>query len=220
MLTPDHTRITALLKRPEPVTWVFAGDSITHGALHTYGGRDYTEHFSERLRFEMMRGRDVVIKTGISGWALANFLPDIEWSCLRHRPDVVSINFGLNDCRGGAAGVARFREDYRAVLARLRAADAAIVLHTPNGVLPADEMRTANMPPYLDAIRELASEADCVLVDHWAQWKGCISYWLSDPAHPTDLGHRAMAHTLLRELGMWDDKSEVCRLFVPNVEPK
>ena len=34
-------------------TWVFFGDSITHGALHTYGWRSFPEIFEERLRFEM-----------------------------------------------------------------------------------------------------------------------------------------------------------------------
>ena len=53
-----------------PLRWVFTGDSITHGAVHTYGWRDYTELFSERLRYEMGRRRDMVIKTGISGWTI------------------------------------------------------------------------------------------------------------------------------------------------------
>ena len=49
----------------EPLRWVFAGDSITHGALHTMGWRDYTELFSERLRHELKRPRDCVVKTGV-----------------------------------------------------------------------------------------------------------------------------------------------------------
>lgn len=218
MKTPDHTRIAELLKREQPVTWVLTGDSITHGAQHTYGARDYAEHFSERVRWELRRMRDAVIKTGISGWTIAGFLPDIEWSCLRHRPEAVSLNFGMNDCRGGKDGVAGFRKDYREVVARLRAAGAAIVLHTPNGVLPSDELRTANLPAYVNAIRDIARDEGCVLVDHWAAWQnGLISYWLSDAAHPSDLGHRVMAHVMFKELGMWDEKSETCRLFVPNV---
>ena len=42
--------IRALLGRAEPVRWVFTGDSITHGAAHTIGWRDYTELFDERAR--------------------------------------------------------------------------------------------------------------------------------------------------------------------------
>src|SRR6266446_3517466 len=47
--------------------WVFTGDSITHGALHTLGWRSYPAHFAERVRWELRRMRDVVINTGISG---------------------------------------------------------------------------------------------------------------------------------------------------------
>src|SRR5262245_38050003 len=52
--------IKQLLARPEPVTWVFTGDSITHGALHTRGWRSYPEHFAERVRWELKRMRDIV----------------------------------------------------------------------------------------------------------------------------------------------------------------
>ena len=41
--------IRRLLSRDAPVKWLFTGDSITHGALHTIGWRDYTELFSERV---------------------------------------------------------------------------------------------------------------------------------------------------------------------------
>ena len=50
--------IRALLGRDEPVRWVFTGDSITHGAAHTIGWRDYTELFDERARWELRRTRE------------------------------------------------------------------------------------------------------------------------------------------------------------------
>ena len=44
-------RIRALLAdKSHPLTWVFTGDSITHGAKHTHGSRTYVEHFAERVR--------------------------------------------------------------------------------------------------------------------------------------------------------------------------
>jgi acyl-CoA thioesterase I len=62
-----------LLANKEPIIWVFTGDSITHGALHTFGWRSYVEHFAERVRFEMRRMTDVVINTGISGDTMSLF---------------------------------------------------------------------------------------------------------------------------------------------------
>jgi hypothetical protein len=54
--------VRALLTGTEPVTWLFTGDSITHGALHTMGWRSYPEHFAERVRWELRRMRDASLR--------------------------------------------------------------------------------------------------------------------------------------------------------------
>lgn len=43
-------QVRPLLKADRPLKWLFTGDSITHGALHTFGWRDYAELFAERVR--------------------------------------------------------------------------------------------------------------------------------------------------------------------------
>jgi hypothetical protein len=62
-MNPADERPRTLLRTEKPVKWLFYGDSITHGAAHTRGWRDYTEIFSERIRTELQRAEDVVIKT-------------------------------------------------------------------------------------------------------------------------------------------------------------
>lgn len=215
-------RVASLIAGNEPLRWIFAGDSITHGAKHTYGGRDYVEHFAERLRWELGRSRDHVIKTGISGWRINVLLDDIDWSLLQHRPDVVSINMGMNDCCQGDAGLATFRRDYEAVLDTVKTStDAPLVLHTPNDVLPSAAERASNLPGYVQVVRELAKEREAVLVDHYAEWHAVQpDYWCSDAVHPSDIGHIVMANRLLKSLNLFDEKSEMCRLFVPKPEPK
>ncbi|MBL8294024.1 MAG: SGNH/GDSL hydrolase family protein, partial [Bryobacterales bacterium] len=74
------------LSGKEPLTWVFTGDSITHGALHTMGWRSYPEHFAERVRWELRRVRDIVINTGISGDRMPRLVGDAEWRVHRFRP--------------------------------------------------------------------------------------------------------------------------------------
>jgi len=214
---PEIEAFRRLLKRVEPATWLFAGDSITHGALHTFGARDYTEHFTERLRWEMGRRRDCVIKTGVSGWTVATMLDDIQWSLLRHKPDAVSLMFGMNDCVAGAPGLGEFRRGYRELVRRVRGeCGAAIAVHTLNRVLPTDAERFPHAAAYVDVVREVAAEAGAVLIDHWAHWENVyVYYWLSDAIHPGDIGHRVLAHLMFRELEMWDEKSDTCRLFVP-----
>lgn len=216
----DLLRIQECLKANAPKRWVFAGDSITHGALHTFGWRDYTEHIAERLRYELRRGRDHVIKTGISGWTVRQFLDDLDWSLMQYRPDVVSINYGMNDCVMGEKALPDFEERYRRTLTRIRGEleSAAIVLHVPNPILPNDTSRAPALPAFSEVVRRLAAEFGCVLVDHPAHWSNRpIWYLMSDAIHPNDMGHRLMAHAMLRELEMWDSNSPVCGLFVPPV---
>lgn len=41
------------------------------------------------------------------------------------------------------------------------------------------------------------------------------AYLMSDPFHPNECGHRAFAQRIFRDIGIWDDASYTCRLFVP-----
>ena len=221
---PVHReRIDELLRSDQPIKWLFAGDSITQGARHTFGHRDYVELFSERVRFELRRYRDSVINTAVSGWTLQKLLEDLPWSLSQHRPDVVSLNFGINDCyylaAAGDQSVTVFHTQLVELLERVRSdCDPAIVIHVPNTILPAAGSRHRNMPPFIECLRKFARDADAVVVDHWQEWTDAgdvTHYWLSDSIHPNELGHRAMAHALFRALNMFDPKSHTCQLFVP-----
>ena len=214
--------IRALLDRPTPVRWVFAGDSITHGAAHTVGWRDYTELFSERIRWELGRTRDIVIKTGISGWTVEDLIADLEWNVLQFRPECVSLMFGLNDCLKGPDGIDRFRETYTRIIETIRAETGAeILMHTPNWLLPTDRAaRVEFLPMYREAVLEIAKVTCAACVDHFPIWaaaepSGGMHHWLAHGCHPNEYGHRVLVHTIFRELGIWDEKSWTCQLNVP-----
>jgi lysophospholipase L1-like esterase len=217
-------RIRALLRGDAPVRWVFAGDSITHGAAHTIGWRDYTELFSERVRWELRRTRDVVIKTGISGWTITELEADLDWIVLQFRPECVSLMFGMNDCKHGPDSIPSFREAYTRVIERIRTeTEAAVLLHTPNWILAtADEARLTFLPAYREAILKVATETDTPCVDHFPIWQeadagGAMHHWLADGCHPNEYGHRVFAHTLFRALEIWDPSSWTCQLITPQL---
>jgi acyl-CoA thioesterase I len=218
----DLELLTRRLAKHESMRWVFTGDSIAHGALHTMGWRDYTELFAERVRWEMSRLRDCVIKTATSGWKITDVETELEACALRYEPHAMSIAVGTNDCYLGADAVAAFTAAYKRVIARIRAeSDAAVIIHTPPPVLPLDELRSPHLPAYVQAVRDVAASTGAILVDHHAHWtaaaveRGALAYWLSDAIHPNECGHRAMAHLLLHTLGIADMTSNVGRLFVP-----
>ena len=218
--------IKALLNREEPVRWVFAGDSITHGAAHTIGWRDYTELFSERVRWELRRTRDMVIKTGISGWQITNLADDLDWNVLQFRPDCVSLMFGMNDCTLGTDGLAEFERQYIAVIDRIKTeTGAAILLHTPNAICSSTgEPRLSHLASYREAILAVSAKTCVPCIDHYAEWTsyegtGTMHHWLADGFHPNEYGHRAFARSLMRALDIWDPATWSGSLPIPSIAP-
>jgi hypothetical protein len=213
--------IRSRMTSAEPIRWLFAGDSITHGALHTMGWRDYVELFGERVRWEMGRMRDCVIKTACSGWRITNLQDDFEWSIAQHRPHIVSINVGMNDCGAGRDGLAAFEEIYRGVVRRVQSdLSSQLILHTPNRILPLDAQRTSPLPEYAKIVRKIAVESQAIVVDHFADWaiyetNGWMPFLLSDAIHPNECGHRLMNRSLLQALNLWDEKSVTGQLLIP-----
>ena len=220
-MTNDRERIGSLLKGSAPIKWLFAGDSIAQGALHTFGWRDFSELFAERVRFELERNLDCVIKTAVSGWRVGDVLENFETTLVQHGPDVVFIYLGMIDCSAGGEAVGQFKSDYGRLIEQIRTrTPAAIIAQTPNRALESDAVRASAIGLYAQAIRDVARETGAMLVDSFATWEsfardGRLDYLLSDPIHPNELGHRALAHEILRELGLLDPSSRTCRLFVP-----
>ncbi|MCE5309456.1 MAG: SGNH/GDSL hydrolase family protein [Acidobacteriales bacterium] len=217
--------IKGLLAGKDPVTWVFTGDSITHGALHTMGWRSYPEHFAERVRWELGRVRDIVINTGISGDRLPRLLQDAEWRVHRFQPQVVSLMMGMNDCIAGPTGRDVFRKALDTFLADLKAQKSLLLLHTPNPIYLPDMEKDSrkDLPAYVDILRQFASDNAVPLVDHYQHWMETrrnryeLVYLLNDAAvHPNQHGHVEFANYLFRKLGIFDPAtSRTCRLFVP-----
>lgn len=220
-MTGDDLRgVRQVLDSADPRVWVFLGDSVTAAGWHTWGGRGYAELFEERLR-EIGRSRDAVINTAVSGWRVTDLAPQLDALCLRFRPDVVLINLGLNDTRGGAEGVAEFGRVYRETVRRIGAeSGAAMVLMTPNGTLPTAPAHVVeHLPAYVDEVRAVAADCGVPVVDHHAEWRladeNVWFHWLGHGCHPNAYGHRAMARTLMRALGVWDPEARSGRLLVP-----
>lgn len=217
-------RLRVGMAGPAPLRWLFAGDSVTQGASHTGGARDYVQLVEERLRWEMGRRRDHVIRTGVSGWTVQDLASDLDWSVLQYRPHVVSLMFGLNDAARDEPGPAAFAATYRVVVDHLLAAGVVVLVHTPNPVpLTETPERVANLPHHVEEVRRLARERDVVLIDHDAAWAsaagtGTAELWMSQGCHPNAAGHRLLARTTLERLGLWDGSRQTGRLFVPGVE--
>jgi acyl-CoA thioesterase I len=243
---PHFDHITSLLASDTPATWVFCGDSITHGAVHTVGYRDYTELFDERmyeLVFEMpARKEDVVINTGVSGWSTSILQPRVEERILRFKPDAVFIMLGTNDAVASFDGLDGFAQRYADIIAQIRAAGIErIVLQTAFPMPPLDPAlyigsdafadtaslevgirgfaaRQESIETYVETTRRVATQHGLPLIDHWPIWKNLgtlMGHYTDGGFHPNEYGHRLIAHTIFRDLGIWDAESRICRMFLP-----
>ena len=198
-----------LLCGSKPVVWVFAGDSITQGAHHTDGQRNYCEHFAERIHSQLHRHYDVVINASVPGETAQSLLADLEWRILRFRPDAVSVMIGINDATAGHKGRSEFRRNLEHIVQCIRADKALLLLHTPPRVDVERVNTRADLRSYVRLVRDVARELDVPCVDHWAFWKmaaadgGNINAWLAaDGLHPTAEGHRHLAKLLFKRFGI------------------
>jgi len=213
-------RITKFLQSTDPVKWLFYGDSITHGAVHTFGARDYAEHFDERVRFEMGRVTDVVINTAISGNTTRELLAGFDWRVRQFAPQVVFLMIGMNDCSETRQLPAEeFQKNLHQLCAQLQEINALPVLQTTCLILPnTTPDREPYFAEYMQIIRDVARGNNLPLVDHhqyWEENRDKLYYWMSNPFHPNAEGHLAFAHLLFREMGIFDANSNTCRLFTP-----
>lgn len=218
----DYQKLMTMLQEERQSIWLFAGDSITHGALHTNGWRSYVEHFQERLRWELSHFHDYVINTGISGYKTDNLMQTFEESVSRFSPDVVFVMLGMNDCTWGSSGRSKFMENMRRIIEQIRDIGAIPVIQTPNTINVADHPARIELPAYVDVIREEASARQAVLIDHYAHWEsqtksndGVMLGWLNDAIHPNERGHMELARKIFMDLHIFDPASPTCSITSP-----
>lgn len=218
--------IHALLRSSKPAKWIFYGDSITMGALHTMGWRDYPELFSERIRFELRRHDDIVIKSAYDGNTTRHLLESFDWRVGQFQPQVVFIMVGTNDCYEDSAGprvpLEEFKDNLKTLIKKARTLKGCRpILQTACPIWPGGSPeRERNLPKYTSAIRAIARENRVPLIDHMAYWQrkakapGSAQYaWMSDGIHPNEMGHRVFAELIFKKLKIHAPNSPVCRLF-------
>lgn len=205
----DLQRLTAALADPAPLNWLLTGDSITHGLVHTQGGRSYPEHLHELVRGELARVRDIVVNSAISGNRIVDILDDWERRVTSWNPDVVTLMIGTNDVSTGGERPVLTAEEYatslREFVTRARGLGAIVVLQTPPAVDGLNAPERARIGEFAEAVRQVAAAEDVLLVDQYARYaelgNGGVPWGLmGDPFHPNAAGHAALALELANAL--------------------
>ena len=214
-------------------TWVFYGDSITHGAAHTHGWRSFMEIFHERIRSEFLIKKDMVINSGSSGYNTTHLLEEnyFNWSISRFNPQVVFLLIGCNDIPIKKLGeVLDFERRLDLLVKKIEKTGAIVILQTYNTIeyCPTKYdylIRYKKFPEFNQAIRKIAQKHDLILIDHEKHWEKYASSpevlkkWLGESIHPGAQGHLEMAKIIFQALNIYSPTSRCINVKIANLTP-
>ncbi len=213
LTTPQQTVKELVEDEETPATWLFMGDSITHGSAWTGGYDTLAQLFEKFVKDDLDRPQDLVINAGSSGATTASTLSDLNRRLVKYNPDVVVLMLGTNDA-AGKVSENTYKANLRTILDKIMDKGAVPVLRTP----PPTSRDGYAIADYAQYIRDVANEtkyADkVILVDQYARWTSMNwnAVFTRDDLHPDEAGHLWFAHQLIQELGLWDSKYEICKL--------
>ncbi len=190
----DFTDFIERLDAGGPVRVAGLGDSLTDGWQVRRG---FFPRFVDGLRARWPAAAIEADAAGVPGDMAAGGRQRVAGLAAR-RPDLTSVQFGINDCFAGV-DPADFSRDLRAIAEALVAAGSQVVLCTSCSVAHLDE--AAAIAPYYAAIEALGPELGLPVASlhrYWDRTAGAdqgLFGW--DGIHPTDAGHQVMAEGLL-----------------------
>lgn len=185
----------------KPLTIVCLGDSVTGVYYHTGGRRAYPEMLEVALKKLHPDTPVKVINAGISGHTADMGLERLERDVLVHRPDLVTVSFGLNDVAGRTPEA--YRSNLEKIVAKCREQHCRVVLCTPNAVIETGGRPRKRIEEYCQILREVAKQSGAAVCDQYqagealrAQDPRAWRLTLSDEIHPNLDGHKRMAEEL------------------------
>ncbi|NLX99340.1 MAG: hypothetical protein GXY83_24650 [Rhodopirellula sp.] len=193
------------LQAGQPVKVVCLGDSVTGIYYHTGGRRAYPEMLGWALKTAFPQTAVTAVNAGISGNSTIDGLNRLQKDVLDHKPDLVTIMFGLNDMV--RVPKLDFQVNLGQMIQRCRQAGAEVILCTPNSVIDTPGRPIPRLVEYCGAIKEVAQKYEVPLSDVYATYESLRARdplaWrllLSDEIHPNMDGHKLNAETLCRSI--------------------
>ena len=203
-MTEDQRRFVSRtrsdLEAGADVTIVAYGDSITAGFAVRRG---FPSFWKEMLDEKYPEAGLEMINSGISGDTTLDGLSRLDWAVLSYEPDLVTINFGINDCVLGL-GLEEFEMNLVEMVRRIRAGPGSEVLLLTSQLLETPHYDRLVLD-YYQAIERVAREMDVGFVDVHGAWMRRVeqgtplsSLILPGLDHPNEAGYRIIAEELMR----------------------
>ena len=223
----------------DPVTIVCLGDSVTHGCFEVFLNRfgqvdtvcEGVSGYPMLLQKALLRlfpfSAVNVINAGISGDGTTGALKRFDRDVAPFRPDLVTVNLGLNDCcaQDPEASLANYMENLRTLFQKIDALGAEAMLVTPNMMCAYVDPALTDEPlrqvaetvatrqtggvltNFVDAAREIARQAGAAVADTYADWQAMERSGVDTTAllsnhinHPTRDMHPLFVHRILEQL--------------------
>lgn len=182
------------------VTIVAFGDSITAGYCVRCG---FPSFWKELLVKKYPEAVVEMINSGTCGDTSMDGLARLDWAVLAYEPDLITINFGINDCALGL-DLEEFEMNFVEMVHRIRAGPNSEVLllsSQPLETPPYDRM----VLDYYQAVHRVAKEMNVGFVNVYSAWMRKVnagmplgSMILSGLDHPNEAGYRVIAEELMK----------------------
>ncbi len=180
-------------------TIVCFGDSITAGYAVRRG---FPSFLLESLRQRFPDSKIEMINSGISGDTSQDGLSRLDWAVLSYEPDLVTINFGINDCVLGLS-LEEYEMNLVEMVRRIRAGPDSEILLLSSQPLesPPYDQRVLD---YYQTVETVAKEMNVGFVDVYGAWMKRVragmpldSLILPGLDHPNEAGYRIIAEELM-----------------------
>lgn len=209
----DHTTFLTEIKSELVKEWptnrtinlVFHGHSVPAGYFKTPHVNTLESYPYQVLRILKERYPNAVINivnTAIGGENAAQGASRFEKEVLTHRPDVLFIDYGLNDLR---IGLEAAMKSWQEMIGSALENDIKVILLTPSPNMRLELSDPSNeLNQHRKQIMRLANDHHIGLVDSYqlflakSQAGGSVENLMSQSNHPNAKGHRLIADEILR----------------------
>lgn len=222
-----------------PVTIACLGDSVTHGCfeifLNAEGGIEtvcrpddaYPMMLKRALTTYFPFASPVIVNAGVSGDKSYGGAERLERDVLSFKPDLVIVDFGLNDSmnKDVDGGIAAYDKSMREIFESVLASGAECILLTPNymnkAVSPllkeplfidiaaeaAVVQNTGILTRYVETARKAAADMGVPVADAYAVWQALDHGGVDTDAllsnninHPTKQAHDIFVQEIMRAI--------------------
>jgi lysophospholipase L1-like esterase len=186
------------LKSGEKVHLVALGDSLTYGWMTQYGFLDYLEI---SIKKKYPDSQLAISNKGVPGDTANDGLHRVERDVIRLSPDLIFIQFALNDVYSGLSAN-DFQKNIESIIVKIKdRLNSEIVLLTSVAIQDSSMKKAAN--EFYMRISKSGKKYDLPVVSVHEYWEKKISSGIKhsllvqyDGVHPTDKGYELMAEAV------------------------